>query len=301
MINFNNTDSKNYQQVQSQLNALVQRHLIEGEYSETVMKRRPGALNFSWFIRRDADVIMSHGVADKNYFWMKDKATGERYTNRLKAVLVPGEWMRQRMIKSRHISLPDESIISAGWPRLDLLRQLQKEHPAVSLEEKPSILWAPTHDKRKRGPEQKSTSSYPEFEKDAEKLKEYYEVMYSLHPRNRKDKIPTVDKLLRSNVVISDFGTIVYEAWALGKPVIFPRWILKDSIEKYVANSAEAFIFENKIGYHPSSYDEMLDIINSGPVISSDVDEFMTSYLDNYKVGESSKCVAEVLKKLAIK
>lgn len=70
---------------------------------------------------------MSNGVADKNYYWLKNKDTKDRYVNSLKAVLVPGEWMRERMLKSKHISLPAEAIIPVGWPRLDLLRELQSD------------------------------------------------------------------------------------------------------------------------------------------------------------------------------
>lgn len=287
--------------VQRQLTDLVQEYLGHSQYIESERNRVDGALNFSWFLREDADVVMSHGVADKNYFWMSDKSTGERYINRLKAVLVPGEWMRERMLKSTHITLPEEAIISVGWPRLDLLRKLQKEIIMPKLEDSVDILWAPTHDKRKRGVEKKSTSSYPEFEIYAQKLSQQHNVSYSLHPRNRKDKEPTVDKLLRSNVVISDFGTMVYEAWALGKPVIFPRWILQDNIEKYLPHSAEAHIFAEKIGYHPDSYEEMLDIINEGPVIGSEVNRFMDKYLVNYRSGSSAKKVAELLFSLSKK
>ena len=104
-----------------------------------------------------------------------------------------------------------------------------------------------------------------------------------------------MDKLLKADVVISDFGTMVYEAWALGKPVIFPRWILKDRIIKYLNGSAEAYIFKNRIGYHPDSYEEMLKIINSGPVVDRKVHDFMDEYLDNYRGGNSAKKIADTL------
>lgn len=298
-INFNLNTSANYREVQRQLTDLVQLHLNKNDYTETHTLRQPDALNFSWFIREDTDVVMSHGVADKNYFWMNNPYTGKKYINGLKAVLVPGDWMRQRMLNSSHILLKEDQIISAGWPRLDLLRQLQASVAVPSPSEAIKILWAPTHDKRKRGAEQRSTSTYPEFEVDAQRLANQFDVASSLHPRNRKDKEPTVDKLLRSNVVISDFGTMVYEAWALGKPVIFPRWILKDSIETYLPNSAEAFIFKNRIGYHPESYQELLAILENGPVIEPAVHDFMQSYLDNYRSGCSGEKVAKALLSLA--
>ena len=110
-----------------------------------------------------------------------------------------------------------------------------------------------------------------------------------MHPRNRKDKKPTLDKLLRSNVVISDFSTMVYEAWALGKAIIFPCWILQESIESYLSTSEDALIVLNKIGYNPNSYEVMLSIIVAGPGITPDIESFMKKYLLNYENELSAK------------
>lgn len=79
-----------------------------------------------------------------------------------------------------------------------------------------------------------------------------YKFTTSLHPRNRDTKTPTLDKLVGSDVIISDFGTMVFEAWELEKPVIFPRWCI--DVEALVSRnplSAEAHIYPNKIGLHP--------------------------------------------------
>ena len=71
-------------------------------------------------------------------------------------------------------------------------------------------MWAPTHDFRKRGEEKRSTSSYPDFDAFTAQMEERYDYHVSLHPRNRKKKRPTADLLVEADVVISDFGTIVY-------------------------------------------------------------------------------------------
>jgi CDP-glycerol glycerophosphotransferase len=120
-----------------------------------------------------------------------------------------------------------------------------------------------------------------------------------LHPRNRTDKVPTTQKLIEADYVVSDFGTLVYEAWALGKPVIFPRWILGDRVQQYLPGSAEGYIFEHRIGYHPDSFDEMMDILAGDPVITEDVDQFMESYLVNYRGGSSAGKIVKVLRRLA--
>jgi hypothetical protein len=51
---------------------------------------------------------------------------------------------------------------------------------------------------------------------------------------------------------------MVYEAWALGKPVIFPRWCIDvDTILTRNPRSAEAYIYRNRIGLHADSMEEM--------------------------------------------
>jgi hypothetical protein len=301
-INFNYSSTTNYLIVQKQLSELIQLHLKEMNCQYEISEReyKNGCLNFTWFLRRKADVVMSHGLADKNYLWVKHELTGDYFINHFKVVLVPGLWMKNRIMKSKVIKINPDYIIPVGWPRIDVLRNLQKKYVKESPNNKITLLWAPTHDYKKKGKEKKSLSSYPDFENYAKDLKNKYNVLYSPHPRNRKNKEPTMDKILRADIVISDFGTMVYEAWALGKPVIFPRWILGDRIIEYLRGSAEAYIFKNRIGYHPESYKEMLEIIKSGPVVDQKVHEFMDEYLDNYRDGgNSAKKIAETLIRLS--
>ncbi|MBB6480742.1 CDP-glycerol glycerophosphotransferase (TagB/SpsB family) [Spirochaeta isovalerica] len=132
-------------------------------------------------------------------------------------------------------------------------------------------------------------------------MKKNYSFEESLHPHNKLIKTVTGQQLVDCDVVISDFGTMVYEAWALNKPVIFPRWILKDYIQEFLPGSAEAFIMENRIGFHPDSYDEMVDMINSGLKLTDDVNEFMEDYLPSELYSSSGKKIAETLLRLAEK
>ena len=296
IINFIKHGSPNYIAVDEQLRELIINQLDGFNYSIEGSNVND-CLNISFFIRDEPDVLMSHGLVDKNYFWINDD-NGDKYVNRLKAILVPGNWHKDRLLKSKKITLTNDQIHIVGWPRIDFLREKQKNVFTPKISDEIKICWAPTHDFRKHGEESESTSSYPAFERYAKELENLWRVSYALHPRNSLDKQPTVDKLLASNVVISDFGTLVYEAWALGKPVIFPRWILKDRIISGLPNSAEAFIMKNKIGYHPESFNELIDIIRRGPVITPDVDNFMKNYLDNYQDGISAKKVVNALIKI---
>lgn len=293
-LHFVLNQSESYEGVQRQLLGLVESQLPQapdrGEYQQ-------GALNFALFIREPTDVLMSHGVADKNYLWTSD-ATGTRLVNALQALLVPGQWLKRRLLASPSVSLGRDQIHVVGWPRLDtLITQLPP--PSRQRPDKPRVLWAPTHNGRKRGETGRSTSSFPAFENYLRTLSRFATVDVSVHPRNRRDKTPTGASMPRSDVVVADFGTTVYEAWALGKPVIFPRWLLADRIADHLPGSAESHIFTERIGYHPDSFDEMVDILRSGPVVTPDVQEFIDDYLDPTHFGRSSARVAEVLTRLA--
>ena len=244
---------------------------------------------------------MSHGVADKNYFWSPDQM-GKRLADHREHLLVPGEWLKRRLVRSSAIHVPEENIHVVGWPRLDaLIGHVPSASASRGLlgRDKPRILWAPTHNGRKRGETGRSTSSFPAFENYLRTLSRFAWIDVSVHPRNRTDRTPTGASMPRADVVVADFGTTVYEAWALGKPVIFPRWLLADRIAEYLPGSAEAHIFRERIGYHPESFDEMVDIIRSGPVVTPDVRAFLDDYLAPEWFGRSGARVAEVLQRIA--
>jgi hypothetical protein len=296
-INYVLHTAPTYQAVQKQLFDLV-----DGAMPQPVPPRgpyQPGAVNFCLFIRPDSDVVMSHGVADKSYFWSTD-GQGKRYVNSRKHVLVPGAWLKRRMLESGPITLTADQIHVVGWPRLDMLiGQVPAPARRVLGAAKPRVLWAPTHNGRRRGETGRSTSSFPAFENYLRTLSRFAWIDVSVHPRNRTDRTPTGASMPRADIVVADFGTTVYEAWALGKPVIFPRWLLADRIAEHLPGSAEAHIFRERIGYHPDSFDEMVDIITSDPVVTPDVRAFMDDYLEPAYFGRSCARVAEVLTSIA--
>ncbi|MDB5963129.1 MAG: hypothetical protein JWP59_4423 [Massilia sp.] len=296
MIEFVTSDSKNYEGVQQQLLGTIKRHLAPDSYFDTERskyEKKEGVLSFDLFNNGPADVLMSHGAADKNYMLRRDPDTAERIINRRKHVFVPGPWLRDRLIASKSITLSPEQIHCVGWPRLDDL--LAGYNPQPLQNRRLRVLWAPSHDYARKGEEQLSLSSYPEFEQYLPRLKKYADVSVSLHPRNRKEKAPTTDNLLAADFVISDFGTMVYEAWALGKPVIFPSWIIGERILTHQKRSAEAHIFNERIGLHASSFDDVIRMIAEPPVLDSRTKAFLDSYLSPEYLGSSGKRCAELL------
>lgn len=289
-----------YRGVTSQITGLITQHLPFGTWTRSSLARRLPEnmrLNFGLFVDKNRQVLMSHGVADKNYL-LRRSPEGELRINRFEQVFVPGPWLRDKLLANEHVTLSPDQISCVGWPRLDFLLQQQSRRKSGHREQL-NLLWAPTHDWRKWGDEQVSCSSFPEFQPEFEALSKYYSTDVSLHPRNRRVKRPTSHKLIEADVVISDIGTMVYEAWALGKPVIFPTWLIGEYVLKYSSGSAEAHIFEHKIGYHPESPEQLRQILNDGPVITPDVTEFMEAYLPPSFNGISGRTVAQLLQDLA--
>jgi len=298
-INLVHTGSKNYAGVQQQLLGAITRHLAPEDFSTTVGQLAPGSLNFSLFILQPTDVLMSHGVADKNYFLRKD-ADGEYISNRLKHLLVPGEWLKRRLLKTEGLDVGAERIHVVGWPRLDALLAMQQSLPVVPRTgAKPRVLWAPTHDYARRGRDQESYSSYPGLLEFLPMFEQHFDLSVSLHPRNRKDKQPTTHSLLDCDFVISDFGTIVYEAWALGKPVIFPHWLIGRRIKRHLGTSAETFIFHERLGLHAKSPQQMVDFVMDGASIDARTSAYLDDYLAPAYAGHSGARVAALLQSLS--
>jgi len=287
-INFLKTGSPNYKDVQRQLIDLIAPHLPADRWSESKGRYNPNqnALNISFFISRHAHVLMSHGVADKNYFTRKDDQ-GNRILNRFQYGFVPGNWLRNRLINHSAIKMPEKNIHIVGWPRLDVLTKQRAERPPS---QRLRILWAPTHNFQNR--DGRVLSSFPDFEQHLPALSEHFEVEASPHPRNRIDKTPTTEKLAHCDVLISDFGTTVYEALALGIPVIFPDWLIRRGILDAYSKSSPAQLFKRNVGYHASNFDEMMDILKDKPVIDSNTKAFIDNVIDPATVGRSGEITA---------
>jgi hypothetical protein len=130
-------------------------------------------------------------------------------------------------------------------------------------------------------------------------FEKHFDLSVSLHPRNRKNKQPTQLSLLDCDYVISDFGTIVYEAWALGKPVVFPHWLIGDRIKRHLGQSAEAFIFHERLGFHAASPQQTIDLVMSGAGIDARATAFMDDYLEPAYAGRSGERVAALLESLS--
>ena len=277
-INFVWLPGKTYARVQDQIFSLIEAKLPPKSVVYSVDDAVEGTVSLSLFIRQGrgetskrvpADIVMAHGIADKRYFFIQDSETNEPLANQYDYVFVPGAWHINRLIEGTYrrnphyqITLEQHQMKKVGWLRLDPLIEEAKTRDAEP-HHRLRILWAPTHNVVKGESEEITPSSFPGFKPHVKETAARYIFRVSLHPRNRTDKAPTGNQLVWSDVVISDFGTMVYEAWALGKPVIFPRWCI--DVETLISRnplSAEAYIYKNKIGLHPESPEEMWQMLD---------------------------------------
>lgn len=304
MINLTYAKGPNYTLVQSQIMGTITKHLPEGSWTRSSNERVEGALNFALFIGQDAEVLMSHGVADKSYHWRSDRSGNRLNNGRHRTdLLVPGKFLADRIAGAPRLDIDRDHVHVVGWPRLDLLLEQQRSlrQRAARLlrpRRRTTILWAPTHDFVTRGEEKITLSSYPAFEPYVEQLQKRYDVTVSLHPRNREEKQPTDQALLDADVVISDFGTMVYEAWALGKQVIFPYWLIGDRIAHYHPRSSEGRIFRERIGLHADSFEELVAFIEAKTPVDDRTRAYLDSYLDPQYLGTSGRRIAELLQQL---
>ncbi len=317
-VNFVFHPSPNYAGVQEQLFSLVEAELST-PVTRTVNERAPHALNFGVHIRlgradesrpMPLDVLMSHGLADKGYFLSRDTVTGHRLVNAYEHVLVAGPWFKERLLRRRwhpdprrRVRLSPEQVHVVGWPRLDAALGAQPRRSAPAPDRRLNLLWAPSHDTARVGDDRRALSSYPAFEKYLPRLQERFDVRVSLHPRNRSSKEPTSDALEWADIVVSDFGTMLYEAWALEKCVILPSWLMPEEMttQRRFRNTAEGQVYARRIGNHASSIDELEEMASRCEPPGQDVRRLMEGHLSPAHRGRSAACIAALLTSLPLR
>ncbi len=227
-------------------------------------------------------IFMSHGIADKG--WRDGPAVRD-----FDYVCVSGPLWVEKMIRE---GLHPEKILMIGYPKLDpLFTSIKSSCDTIQTK---SILYAPTHSNSK-------PSSYPAFEKYLNYFPADLQILDSPHPFHKRDKQPTLLELVEADAVISDSGSLVYEAWALGKPVVFPDWLVKEAVLKYWPQTFAAQIYKEKIGYHASTFLHLVHLVykafNEG--IGEKEMVFMEGILPSSLRGCSGRISAETFAKIA--
>lgn len=276
MINFLYQKNEPYTKVLDSLIKPIITHLPKGTFviNPEPVRRHLNIIFFTSVFAPNG-VFISHGIADKNY-------RNADITNKYKYVCVSGPTWKEKLIKQ---GMSPKKIFIAGYTKLDPIFQgkLQK-----NICDKKVVLWAPTYGDWKHGSIETFGSTISDLGKDF--------VFYkSPHPAQADNNEPTLQKLLDADIVISDSGSLVYEAWALGKPVIFPDWLIKQGVLRYLPGSFEEYIYENNLGYHVDSFDELAATLRKDLIVDSKVTDFMEGIFPKSLRGNSGKITAETL------
>lgn len=231
------------------------------------------------------DIFISHGIGDKNY-WI-----GKRIEE-FKFAFCPGTIWHDRM---RDTGYKGEIFIT-GYTKLDPIFQGKYEKTKRN---KPYIAWLPTHGYSNKN---KGRSSYPTFLKYIKEIPDIYEVGNGMHPttkmHSRQKQVPTMQELVDADVVIADAGSTLYEAWALGKPVIFPDWICrKDIMNHFSPRNLEYQIYCKKIGYHAKDMKDLISLIEKALAdgMKSEETAFIEGIFPSKLRGKSGEVAAKAL------
>lgn len=258
------------------------------------------SVSISLFPNVKSDIHIMFDLADRNHLRQVDSERTP-YLSNFKKILVPGRWMQRRLLQDKRLKLNPSSIVAVGSPRIAYLQKLsstKKTEPHTM--DKPNVFFAPLHsnwlDSSGR-PMSSEASMTPFFNT----LKDHCNFDVAVDPRNKPNKRPITEQLLNADVVITDYTSVIYEAWALGKPVIFPRWLLGEKIFDKAPDSAEAYIYENNLGHHASSLNQLCDFIKNWQSIGlgEGVETFLDDYLGNHKSSNPSILIANVIDRLA--
>lgn len=224
-------------------------------------------------------VSMFHGIADKQI------RKGEQVQIH-DFVLVPGPLWINNLVQE---GVPRRRIFAVGYPKLDSLFRLEQAGKPT----KKTVLYAPTHSN--------SCSSYPKFAACLDRFPNHVNLVVSLHPYDKLNHKTTLEELAAADLVISDTSSVLYEAWALGKPVLFPDWLVKDSVLFHWPDSIPAKIYREQIGYHADSFEQIVELIDIAlqQGIDPEARRLMNRIIPEKLRGKSAKLTACILRKIA--
>ena len=237
------------------------------------------------------DVFFSHGIGDKNY-WIGKNIKDYNYA------FVPGPAWQKRMRETGYSG----EIFVCGYTKLDPLINGEVKKTE---RKNPYIVWMPTHG---YNGSHSGRSSYPECLSLINNISNNYEKNIALHPTSKLNSnikhTPTFQELIDADVVIADAGSTIYEAWILGKPVIFPDWICKKDVLAHFKddpNNFEYKIYNESIGYHAADIKHLNELIEIALKygMKDKSREFIDTVYPEKIRGQAGKLAAKYLNQIA--
>jgi len=240
--------------------------------------QREDCLNVIFFTEIEPkykSVFISHGLADK--LWRNYNSV-KNFT----FIFVSGTLWKEKYINQ---GFSADKIFINGYTKLDDIFS----KPKITSNK---ILFAPTHSPNS------PVSLYTKIEKY---LKDYDNIIYSIHPANKENSLTTKNEYLKTKIVIADSGSTIYEAWSLGIPVIFCDWLILKNIYMCFPNSFEQYIYQNQLGYHAKNVEELHYFLHNLDklVITEEVNKFIEKIFPTYLRGKSGKLTAFYLDQLS--
>lgn len=249
-----------------------------------INKPARNAVNVALFTtQKDCQAFIPHGIADKNY------RDGPKVSH-FQYVFVSGPAWVEKLTKQ---GFPRERILIGGYTKLDpIFRGKYEKSPAG---DRKRILYAPTHGAIE------SVSLDGRFSECLSQLSQHYEVIHALHPATSSRRNVTMQALIDADIVISDAGSLVYETWALGKPVVFPSWLFKDGVKQHFPGSFEDQIYREEIGYHAWNATNLLDCVKCAALngIDRKTADFIETIFPSELRGRSGEITANHLRRIA--
>lgn len=246
----------------------------------------------------ETGVFISHGIADKAW---RDQV-GNSYNH----VFVSGPGWSAKMI-GHHC--PIHRLVEVGYAKLDPIFNGQVEAP--ERDGRIRVVWAPTHGgggERRAFAETRPNvanawrSSWWDREQILAMLPESeFDVVEAPHPRHKPDRSATFAEYVGADVVIADGGSTIYEAMALGLPVVFPTWLLTGHADNARRGTYEHTIYTERIGRHVSTPADLAAAVADAAVygITDAEVEFIEPILPAAYRGISGRMHAEALDQIA--
>lgn len=283
MINFCMAPGGPYRSICESITDPIREHLPDSVIYPT---EQSGATNVGFFVTQTkCQAFIPHGIADKNYRNADKVKTFEH-------IFVSGPAWVDKLVKQ---GVPRDKILVGGYTKLDPIFQGKYEQTRRTFG---VILYAPTH------------GAIPEislagrFEQYLPQLEKYYTVIHSPHPAQvtgqKSEGQVTMQALVDADIVITDAGSLVYEAWALGKPVVFPSWLTKEGVCRYFPGSFEEQIYREEIGYHAKDYDGMMRCVKQAALLGMDdrTTDFIEQIFPTELRGRSGEVTADLLRRI---
>jgi CDP-glycerol glycerophosphotransferase (TagB/SpsB family) len=261
---------ENRLQYSAVLDALVDPVLKHLPEAVKATEADPNAINVRYWSNHPWDVFSYHGISDKGD---REAKTIGHYPY----IFHSGPAWQKRYIEQ---GIEPDRLFQVGYAKLDPL------FDGTIKQRKHTVLWAPT-----------LRRDWPGGYDHLSGLIDELDVVKALHPRENPGTA-TLQALADADVVIADAGSTLYEAWALGKPVVFPDFAVSYAM---LSSPQLRRIYDEQIGWHakrPESLPKMIQLAGQNGITVAER-AFIDDVFPPELRGTSGQAHADALRSIA--